>query len=52
MIGFTTTAKISELIDKRPMKKRKGRRRYKMPFKGDFRAVQKILKMKGRKNPT
>ena len=47
MIGFTTTATISELIDKRPMKKRKGRRRYKMPTKGDYRAVQKILKVKG-----
>ncbi len=49
MIGFTTSATISELINKRPMKKRKGRRRYKMPLKGNFRAVQKILKLKGGK---
>jgi len=47
MTGFTTTATISELIDKRPMKKRKGRKRYKMPFKGNLRAVQKIMKLKG-----
>tara|TARA_Y100000114_G_scaffold40855_1_gene36389 strand:+ start:198 stop:347 length:150 start_codon:yes stop_codon:yes gene_type:complete len=49
MIGFTTSTTISELINKRPLKKRKGRRRYKMPIKGDLRAVQKILKLKGRK---
>ena len=49
MIGFTTSSTISELINKRPLKKRKGRRRYKMPIKGDLRAVQKILKLKGRK---
>ena len=49
MIGFTTSTTISELIDKRPMKKRKGRRRYKMPIKGNLRAVQKILKLKGGK---
>lgn len=49
MTGFTTTATISELIDKRPMKKRKGRRRYKMPFKGNLRAVQTIMKFKGMK---
>ena len=49
MNGFTTTATLAELIDKRPMKKRKGRRRYKMPVKGDYRAVQKILKIKGAK---
>ena len=47
MNGFTTTSTLAELIDKRPMKKRKGRRRYKMPIKGDYRAVQKILKLKG-----
>ena len=47
MNGFTTTATLSELIDKRPMKKRKGRRRYRMPIKGDYRAVQRILKVKG-----
>ena len=47
MLGFTTTSTLSELIDKRPMKKRKGRRRYKMPFKGNLRAVQKIIKLKG-----
>jgi len=47
MEGFTTTTTLSELIDKRPMKKRKGRRRYKMPNKGDLRAVQRILKKKG-----
>lgn len=49
MNGFTTTSTLAELIDKRPMKKRKGRRRYKMPVKGDYRAVQKILKIKGAK---
>ena len=49
MSGFTTTATLSELIDKRPMKKRKGRKRYKSSFKGDLRAVQKIIKLKGRK---
>lgn len=47
MLGFTTTSTLSELIDKRPMKKRKGRRRYKMPFKGNLRAVQNIIKLKG-----
>ena len=47
MIGFTTTATISELIDKRPMKKRKGRRRYKMPFKGDLRSCTEDFKAKG-----
>ncbi len=48
MSGFTTTSTLSELIGKRTMRKRKGRRRYKSSFKGDLRAVQKILKIKGR----
>ncbi len=48
MSDFTTTSTLSELIGKRTMKKRKGRRQYKSSFKGDLRAVQKILKIKGR----
>jgi hypothetical protein len=48
MEGFTTTSTLSEIIDKRPMnKKRKGRRSYKMPVKGYTRAVQRIIKVKG-----
>ena len=48
MIGFTTTATISELIDKRPMKRRKSKtKKNRMPYKGDLRAVQKIMKLKG-----
>jgi hypothetical protein len=48
MEGFTTTSTLSELIDKRPInKKRKGRRSYKMPVKGYLRAVQRIIKVKG-----
>jgi|TARA_B100000902_G_scaffold222331_1_gene211278 hypothetical protein len=44
MIGFTTTATISELIDKRPMRRRKTRtKKNKMPFTGRLRAVQKLL---------
>jgi len=44
MIGFTTTATISELIDKRPMRKRKTRtRKNKMPFTGRLKAVQRLL---------
>lgn len=47
MSGFTTTTTLAELIDKRPMRKRKGRTRKKrMPFKGSLRAVQKLLKIK------
>jgi len=45
--GFTTTATLSEIIDKRPIKKRKGRKRYRMLVKSDLRAVQKIMKLKG-----
>tara|TARA_R100000995_G_scaffold25461_1_gene11011 strand:- start:320 stop:475 length:156 start_codon:yes stop_codon:yes gene_type:complete len=44
MIGFTTTATISELIDKRPMRRRKTKtKKNRMPYKGDLRAVQKLL---------
>tara|TARA_B100000513_G_scaffold77087_2_gene31171 strand:+ start:160 stop:315 length:156 start_codon:yes stop_codon:yes gene_type:complete len=44
MTGFTTTATISELIDKRPMRRRKTRtKKNKMPYKGDLRAVQRLL---------
>ena len=47
MIGFTTTATISELIDKRPIgRKRKRKRNNKMPFKGNLKAVQRLLRVK------
>tara|TARA_Y100000114_G_C11516174_1_gene211309 strand:+ start:195 stop:350 length:156 start_codon:yes stop_codon:yes gene_type:complete len=47
MIGFTTTSTISELIGKRPLRRRKGRtRKNRMPFKGSLRAVQKLLSTK------
>ena len=47
MIGFTTTATISELIDKRPIgRKRKRTRKKKMPFKGNLKAVQRLLRVK------
>ncbi len=47
MIGFTTTATISELIGKRPMRaKRKRTRKNKMPYKGNLKAVQRLLPIK------
>ena len=47
MIGFTTTATISELIDKRPIgRKRKRKRNSKKPFKGNLKAVQRLLRVK------
>ncbi len=47
MIGFTTTATISELIGKRPIgRKRKRTRKNKMPFKGNLKAVQRLLRVK------
>jgi len=47
MIGFTTTATISELIDKRPIgRKQKRTRKNKMPFKGNLKAVQRLLRVK------
>lgn len=45
MIGFTTTATISELIDKRPMRRRRTRKN-KMSYKGDLKAVQRLLPTK------
>jgi hypothetical protein len=47
MIGFTTSSTISELIGKRPMRKRKTKtRKTKMPFKGSLKAVQKLLSIR------
>lgn len=46
MNGFTTTATLSELIDKRPMKKRKIKRTYSMSNKINLRAAQRIIKIK------
>jgi len=47
MSGFTTTATISELIDKRPIRSRKRRKRKnKMPVKGNLKAVQRLLRVK------
>ena len=47
MSGFTTTATISELIDKRPIRsKRRRTRKNKMPFKGNLKAVQRLLRIK------
>jgi len=47
MNGFTTTATISELIDKRPIgRKRKRTRKNKRPYKGNLKAVQRLLPIK------
>lgn len=46
MNGFTTTATLSEIIDKRPMKKRKIKRTYSMSNKINLRAAQRIMKIK------
>tara|TARA_Y100001963_G_scaffold126422_1_gene178907 strand:- start:217 stop:372 length:156 start_codon:yes stop_codon:yes gene_type:complete len=47
MNGFTTTATISELIGKRPIKsKRRRTRKNRMPFKGSLMAVQRLLPTK------
>lgn len=46
MNGFTTTATLAELIDKRPIKKRKVKRTYKMGSKINLKAVERILKIK------
>ena len=49
--GFTTTATISELIDKRPIKRgrRKNRTKYskRIGLKGSYRASQTLLRVKG-----
>ena len=46
--GFTTTATISELIDKRPMRRKKGSKRYsKVSKKRSYKAVERLLKVKG-----
>tara|TARA_B100001093_G_C26627116_1_gene927190 strand:- start:497 stop:646 length:150 start_codon:yes stop_codon:yes gene_type:complete len=48
MNGFTTTATISELIDKRPIKRKKrSNRSRKVSNKGSYRAVQRVLRVKG-----
>ena len=44
VIGFTTTATISELIDKRPMTKRRGRSKRRL--KTSFKAPERVLKVK------
>lgn len=44
MNGFTTTATISELIDKRPIRKRK-RKSFRSTQKKSLRAKQKLLKL-------
>ena len=47
MSGFTTTSTIAELIDKRPIgRKRKRIRKNKMSFKGNLKAVQRLLRVK------
>lgn len=46
MNGFTTTATLSELIDKRPIKKRKIKRTYSKSNKISLRAAQRIMKIK------
>ena len=46
MNGFTTTATLAELIDKRPIKKRKIKRTYSMSNKINLRAAQRIMKIK------
>ena len=47
MSGFTTTATIAELIGKRPIRsKRKRKINNKMPFKGNLKAVQRLLRVK------
>ncbi len=46
--GFTTTSTISELIDKRPMRRKKRvNRSMKVSKKRPYKAVQRILKVKG-----
>jgi hypothetical protein len=46
--GFTTTATISELIDKRPIKRKKRpKRSRKVVKKGSYRATQSLLRVKG-----
>ena len=44
MSGFTTTATISELIDKRPIRKKK-RKSIRSTQKKSLRAKQKLLKL-------
>lgn len=48
MSGFTTTATIAELINKRPIKKKKRKRSNKSPFKSDLKATQRVLRLVGR----
>tara|TARA_R100000278_G_scaffold24542_1_gene22566 strand:+ start:418 stop:561 length:144 start_codon:yes stop_codon:yes gene_type:complete len=44
--GFTTTATISELIDKRPIKRKKrSKRSKKVVKKGSYRAAQSLLRV-------
>ena len=44
--GFTTTATISELIDKRPIKRKKrSKRSKKVVKKSSYRAAQSILRV-------
>ena len=46
--GFTTTSTISELIDKRPMRRKKrSKRTKKLSKKTDLRAVQTLLRVRG-----
>tara|TARA_R100001510_G_C7611650_1_gene174991 strand:- start:812 stop:961 length:150 start_codon:yes stop_codon:yes gene_type:complete len=46
--GFTTTATISELIDKRPMRRKKGSRKLsKVSKKRSYKAPQTLLRVKG-----
>jgi hypothetical protein len=48
MSGFTTTATISELIDKRPItRKRRVKITLKAPQNRKLRASQRLLKVKG-----
>jgi len=46
--GFTTTATISELIDKRPIKRKKRKNKsFRMSKKSSYRATQSVLRVKG-----
>ena len=46
MNGFTTTATLSELIDKRPIKKKKIKRTYSISNKINLKSTQRIMKIK------
>jgi hypothetical protein len=45
MSGFTTTATISELIDKRPIKRKRRSKSFKTTNKKVLRAKQRLLRL-------